>query len=70
MQDRINVSEQLSLLLEGGPCERQSLLGVSPEDSEWGVKDLRRYVALGHRGSGISAANALVFAAPPCTAGT
>ncbi len=34
------------------------------------AKDYQRCVAGGHRDLGISAANVLVFAAPPCTAGT
>ncbi len=59
--------------LEGDPSESQHLLGVSREDSEWGQlprKDYQRCVAGGHRDLGISATSVLVFAAPPCAAGT
>ncbi len=42
--------------LEGGPCERQHLLGVGCEYSEC--------VAGGHRDLGMFAANVLAFAAP------
>ncbi len=62
-----------SRALDGGPSERQHLLGVGREDSEWGQlprKDYQRCVAGGHRDLGISATSVLVFAAPPCAAGT
>ncbi len=56
--------------LEGGPSERHHLLGVGREDSELGAKDYQTCVAGGNRDLGITTANVLVFAAPPCTAGT
>ncbi len=58
--------------LEGGPSERQHLLGVSREDSERGEgrRTTKGGLAGGHWDSGISVANALVLAAPPCTADT
>ncbi len=57
-------------VLEGGPSERQHLLGVSREDSEWGRRITKGVVAGGYRNLGISAANVLVFAVHPCTVGT
>ncbi len=57
--------------LEGGPSERNHLLGVGREDSEWQwAIDYQGSVAGGNRGLGMSTANGLVFAAPPCRAGT
>ncbi len=64
------VLRQEHRVLEGGPSVRQHLLGVGFEDYEWGPKDYQRCVAGGLRGLDISAANGLVFAAPPCTAST
>ncbi len=51
----------LKRALEGGPSERQHLLGVGFEVSEWVVAGS---VAGGHR------SHVVVLAAPPCTAGT
>ncbi len=54
------------MALEGGPSERHRLLGIGREDSKLAAKDYQKRVTGGHRDSGISAANVLVFAAPPC----
>ncbi len=68
MSNSLSVSVRWLLLrwapwaLESGPSERQHLLGV-------GREDYQRCFASRHRCWGISAAD-LVFAAPPCTAGT
>ncbi len=50
--------------LEGGPRDRQHLLGVGREDSEWGRRPTKGVLPED------SAASGRVFAAPPCTAGT
>ncbi len=50
--------------LEGGPSERQHLLGVG---REWGAKDYQRSVAGGRRDLAISAADVQLLAARPCT---
>ncbi len=52
--------------LEGGPSERQHLLGVGREDSEWGRRTTKSVLP-----EDIEIwAYVLVLAAPPCTVGT
>ncbi len=48
--------------LEYGPSERQHLLGIGLENSEWGRRTTKGVVG-GLRDSGISSANVLGFAA-------
>ncbi len=50
--------------LDGGPSDRQHLLGVGREDSEWAHRPTQGVLPED------CAASGRVFAAPPCTAGT
>ncbi len=52
-------------VLEGSPGERQHLLGVDREDTEWRAKGYQSCVAGGNRDLGISTANVLEFLVPP-----
>ncbi len=56
--------------LAGGPSERQHLLEVETSARTSNRGDYERYVAGGHRYSGILTASILYFEAPLYTAGT
>ncbi len=56
--------------LESGPSERQHLLGVGREDSEWERRTTKGVLPEAIEVGAISAASVRVFAVPPCAAGT